>query len=59
MTPTINFENNKPVVFLPSGTKLNRHFKLKEDQFIRVKNLLAAGDTNTKLNKSNKSSKRI
>jgi hypothetical protein len=57
MTPTINFENNKPVVFLPAGTKLNRHFKLKQDQFIRVKNLLAPGDTNTKLNKSNKSSK--
>ena len=59
MLPTVTFENKQPVVFLPSGTKVSRHFKTKEDKFIRVKNLLSNGDSNTKLLKSNKANKNI
>ena len=50
----IEWENNKPVVFMPAGTKLSNKFTLRDDRAITVRSLLVDGDQNTKLRKSNK-----
>jgi len=54
--PSITFQDNHPVVFIPSGTKLSKRFRTTADQTVDVKKLLSGGDANTKLRKSNETS---
>lgn len=53
----IEWANNRPVVYLPEGTKLSNKFTLETGRPLTVKNLLTNGDQNTKLAKSNKKQK--
>lgn len=53
----IEWANNRPVVYLPEGTKLSNKFTLEAGRPLTVKNLLTNGDQNTKLAKSNKKQK--
>lgn len=55
----IEWANNKPVVYLPEGTKLSNKFTLEAGRPLTVKNLLTNGDQNTKLAKSNKKQKSL
>ena len=51
----IDWADNNPVVVLPAGTALSGKFKLETSRTVTIRQLLAAGDSNTKLAKSNKS----
>ena len=50
----IDWADDNPVVVLPAGTALSGKFKLETSRTVTIRKLLAAGDSNAKLAKSNK-----